>query len=232
MGPGIDFPLVMNYSDTEMPNGASYFYFLSGHNDVAYFSNSTFDDFETYEYNPWGILLTSASKNNLLYTSREFDFETGLQFNRMRYYLPNLGRFIIKDLIYSKNLYLYAKNKPLRLFDPFGLFGDIIRGVCPDEADDEIKICLEGCEITLENDLDACDIKFDAAIDYCWDTYNNWKCGEKGEGFSFKDMDCEKKAAGWLEDCIRHSNEERAACYDEAYAVFESCLYKCFGLLP
>jgi RHS repeat-associated protein len=133
MGPGIDFPLVMNYSDTEMPNGAAYFYFLSGHNDVAYFSNSTFDDFETYEYNPWGVLLTQANKNNLLYTSREFDFDIALQFNRMRYYLLNLGRFSQKDLIYMKasNAFAYASDNPINFLDPFGLYnrGGMIPGI-------------------------------------------------------------------------------------------------------
>jgi len=127
MGPGIDFPLVMNYFDTEMPNGTAYFYFLSGHNDVAYFSNSTFDDYETYEYNPWGVLLTQANKNNLLYTSREFDFDIGLQFNRMRYYSPNLGRFIEKDKIYldSRNKCIYVSNNPNNYYDILGFSSDI-----------------------------------------------------------------------------------------------------------
>ena len=65
MGPGIDFPMIMSYKDTENPNFEPYFYFLNGHNDLIYFSNSSFDDFESYEYNPWGVLLTSANKNNL-----------------------------------------------------------------------------------------------------------------------------------------------------------------------
>jgi len=79
------------------------------------------DLIDTYEYNPWGVLLTSASKNNLLYTSREFDFETGLQFNRMRYYLPNLGRFSQKDLIFCINCLAYADNDPINYVDPKGL---------------------------------------------------------------------------------------------------------------
>ncbi|MEJ5274070.1 MAG: hypothetical protein WH035_08065, partial [Spirochaetota bacterium] len=90
MGPGIDFPLVMNYR-AEGQQGSSpeahspftlhaspftnnYFYFLNGHGDVTYFADANFtpEQVESYEYSPWGVLLTSASKNNLLYTAREF----------------------------------------------------------------------------------------------------------------------------------------------------------------
>jgi RHS repeat-associated protein len=198
MGPGIDFPLVMNYSDTEMPNGTAYFYFLSGHNDVAYFSNSTFDDFETYEYNPWGVLLTQANKNNLLYTSREFDFETGLQFNRMRYYLPNLGRFSQKDLIYMKaaNAFAYASDNPINFLDPFGLYnrGGMIPGMSlgpgyggggasthEGTCNDPIistecwnrNVCpsYEACE-------NCCELRLDNCLDDCpwWNVFCQLKC--------------------------------------------------------
>ncbi len=65
--------------------------------------------------------MTSASKNNLLYTARELEFDTGLQFNRMRYYCSDLGRFIYKDFIKNKFLFSYAKNNPLKFRDMFGL---------------------------------------------------------------------------------------------------------------
>jgi len=121
------------YRNYQSNNTENYFYFLNGHNDVAYFSNSTFDDFETYEYNPWGVLLTQANKNNLLYTSREFDFDIAFQFNRMRYYLLNLGRFSQKDLIYMKasNAFAYASDNPINFLDPFGLYnrGGMIPGI-------------------------------------------------------------------------------------------------------
>ncbi len=84
-----------------------------------------FFDFSLYlrrnKYNPWGILLTSASKNNLLYTAREFDSDTALQFNRMRYYNASLGRFMQKDLIFSQNKYNYSYNIPTIFSDPFGM---------------------------------------------------------------------------------------------------------------
>ncbi len=54
MGPGIDFPLIMNYRAEEQQSSRAedYFYFLNGHNDVVYFAdyNFTKDLIETYEY--------------------------------------------------------------------------------------------------------------------------------------------------------------------------------------
>ncbi len=79
--------------------------------------------YEICEYNPRGILLTSASKNNLLYTAREFDFDTGLQLNRMRYYNSSLGRFIQKDHISNIIYFKYAFNNPSNIYDPFGEYG-------------------------------------------------------------------------------------------------------------
>jgi RHS repeat-associated protein len=93
-------------------------------------------------------LLTQANKNNLLYTSREFDFETGLQFNRMRYYSPNLGRFNQKDLIYNNNAnyYFYVQNNPENALDPFGLYnpGGIIPGIGIFDGDSGAYICCSG----------------------------------------------------------------------------------------
>ncbi len=121
---GIDFPLIMNHRAEEQQSSRAedYFYYLNGHNDVVYFSDQNFTPelIENYEYNPWGVLLTSANKNNFLYTAREFEFDIGLQFNRMRYYSPNLGRFIIKDKLFSLNKFIYAKD-PINYSDIMGI---------------------------------------------------------------------------------------------------------------
>jgi len=51
---------------------------------------------QTYTYDSFGNLTASsgAVTNNLRYTGREFDSETGLYFYRARYYVPNPGRFL------------------------------------------------------------------------------------------------------------------------------------------
>jgi RHS repeat-associated protein len=60
-----------------------------------------------------------------LYTGRELDEEIGLQYNRARYYAPELGRFIGEDPIgfeaEDSNLHRYVENNPLFATDPFGL---------------------------------------------------------------------------------------------------------------
>jgi RHS repeat-associated protein len=52
-----------------------------------------------------------------------FDAETGLHYNRFRYYSPEVGRFVSNDpigLLGGENLYAYAPN-PIMWVDPLGL---------------------------------------------------------------------------------------------------------------
>jgi len=59
----------------------------------------------------------------LRYQGQYFDAETGLHYNRFRYYDPDAGRFISQDpigLAGGINLYQYAPN-PLVWVDPLGL---------------------------------------------------------------------------------------------------------------
>jgi RHS repeat-associated protein len=59
------------------------------------------------------------------FTGRHLDPETGLQYNRARYYSHDLGRFISQDpagfAAGDANLYRYVGNSPLMLIDPSGL---------------------------------------------------------------------------------------------------------------
>ena len=59
------------------------------------------------------------------YTGRELDPETGLMYNRARYYNPQIGRFISEDPIGfmagDANLYRYVFNSPTNFTDPTGL---------------------------------------------------------------------------------------------------------------
>jgi RHS repeat-associated protein len=61
------------------------------------------------------------------WTGREFDSETGLQYNRARYYNPGTGRWINQDPIGfaggDVNLYRYVWNITPILSDPWGLIG-------------------------------------------------------------------------------------------------------------
>jgi RHS repeat-associated protein len=62
--------------------------------------------------------------NPILFTSREFDAETGLYYNRARYLDPTTGRWTIQDPLGfaagDANLYRYVGNTPTLLVDPSG----------------------------------------------------------------------------------------------------------------
>jgi RHS repeat-associated protein len=62
--------------------------------------------------------------NYILFTSREFDFETGLYYNRARYLDPTTGRWTTQDPLGfaagDANLYRYVGNTPTLLVDPSG----------------------------------------------------------------------------------------------------------------
>ena len=76
--------------------------------------------------NNWNLtdISNSTLTNTRLYTGREYDTETGLYYNRARYYSPTHGRFISRDPIDiadDVNLYAYVANNPVMYTDRMGL---------------------------------------------------------------------------------------------------------------
>nr|WP_124423238.1 RHS repeat-associated core domain-containing protein [Pseudomonas orientalis] len=82
-------------------------------------------------YRAWGLAKEQRSetakrtdiRNPLRFQGQYFDVETGLHYNRYRYYDPQVGRFIGKDPIGfagDLNIYAYAPN-PADWTDPLGL---------------------------------------------------------------------------------------------------------------
>jgi len=64
--------------------------------------------------------------NNLKYTGRKADRDTGLYYYRARYYDPSLGRFISEDpkgFDAGMDFYVYADNDPVNVNDPSGKCG-------------------------------------------------------------------------------------------------------------
>jgi len=83
-------------------------------------------------YDAWGNILTETDANErgrYAWTSREIDVETGLQYNRARYYDATTGRWISQDPLGfdagDSNLYRYVKNAPDRNTDPSGYEADV-----------------------------------------------------------------------------------------------------------
>lgn len=81
---------------------------------------------ETEILTPEGQLIpTSAVHNPWQYAGKRLDLETGFIAFGLRYYDPQVGRWITADpagLADGPNLYAYVHNSPLRYCDQFGLF--------------------------------------------------------------------------------------------------------------
>ncbi|HFK4581419.1 TPA: RHS repeat-associated core domain-containing protein, partial [Citrobacter sedlakii] len=84
------------------------------------------------EYDAWGNLLWEDNPDGLAQLIRlpgqQYDAETGLYYNRHRYYDPAQGRYITQDPIGLRggwNTYTYPLN-PLKDMDPLGLWAFVI----------------------------------------------------------------------------------------------------------
>ena len=86
---------------------------------------------ETYQYSPYGELLSTPTITHSRFLSGAdeclWDSETGLYYLHARYYDPQLGRFIQEDIVEgdlespaSQNPYTYCQNDPVSLVDPSG----------------------------------------------------------------------------------------------------------------
>jgi RHS repeat-associated protein len=79
-----------------------------------------------YTYDAYGNVTSGdTSKTRYLFTAREFDTDIDLQYNRARWYDPEVGRWISKDPIGfaagDVNQYRYVGNGPTNATDPSGL---------------------------------------------------------------------------------------------------------------
>jgi RHS repeat-associated protein len=78
------------------------------------------------QYKAWGEakVVVEKIRNPLRFQGQYFDHETGLHYNRFRYYDPEIGRYLSKDPIGfagGLNLHAYVAN-PTQWVDPLGLW--------------------------------------------------------------------------------------------------------------
>jgi RHS repeat-associated protein len=97
---------------------------------VASLTFSNEDIAVEYRYDPFGIIIKQSNMNDpneVTFTGRRYDRESGLYYYRSRYYCQVIGRFTRNDDYLgnifqpaSLNPYIYCNNNPLQSTDPLG----------------------------------------------------------------------------------------------------------------
>ena len=117
--PGMDNPHAV------YQGGAWHYYVGHGRGNVRAIVSANGSTTEAeYKYVPFGdtVATSGTLANNLRFAGREFDGETGLYYNRARYYDPQVARFVSEDAgsLPVVNRYTYAANDPVNGRDPSG----------------------------------------------------------------------------------------------------------------
>lgn len=106
-------------------------YGYDAHGNVAFLTDATGSETDTYTYDAWGNLVgrTGSTFSTRLFVGEELDPDLGLINLRNRYYNEEQGRFLTVDTFdggrsrspLSSNRYLYAEADPSNKKDPQGL---------------------------------------------------------------------------------------------------------------
>ena len=129
-------------------NGNDYFFRRTVQGDIIAILNTSGEVVVTYEYDPWGnILSTSGSMaatlgadNPFRYRGYYYDNESGFYYLQSRYYDPVTGRFLnaddtaylgVTETTSGYNLFSYCNSNPVYYKDSFGFgpVGAIIGGI-------------------------------------------------------------------------------------------------------
>ncbi len=86
------------------------------------------------ELDAWGNVLSEDNPHDLYqpirFQGQHFDSESGMHYNRYRYYDPKIGRYFTQDPIGLSggiNFYAFAKNIPIKYTDQLGLDATVVR---------------------------------------------------------------------------------------------------------
>jgi RHS repeat-associated protein len=105
-GPGIDQPLMMERG------GQTYFYHADRAGSIAAVTNSSGNTVCSYVYDSFGHTQPCAGLTTPFgFTGREYDAESGLYYNRARYYNPATGRFLSADPLDTTGRLMIAQDQ-------------------------------------------------------------------------------------------------------------------------
>jgi RHS repeat-associated protein len=155
-GLGLDEPLV-----TIDAAGNHSYHFTDGLGSVVALANTSGQLTEKHAYSAYG-LASSTAGTAFQFAGRRVDPETGLYYNRARFYSPSLGRFLQTDPTGTKggiNLYAYTANDPVNRVDSTGrawmsassvnTFGQMNFGALSGANDEEDAESPLAAEVTL-----------------------------------------------------------------------------------
>ncbi len=117
-----------------LSNGTDLFYHYDPIGNVLMISNASGDTIASYCQEGFGNVIQTVGSvdNDYHLTTKEIDSDTGLYYFYARWYDPEIGRFISKDIIPSINFYYYAQNNPLGMMDPTGMEGTSVADAAKD----------------------------------------------------------------------------------------------------
>ena len=129
-GTSTDYVYGVDIVTTIDSGSAPTFYHGDGLGSTRLLTDETGNIIDQYTYDAFGAerAHTGGSDNPFTYAGEQTDPEAGLIFLRARYYDPDIGRFLSRDIFPSLardtqtlHRYIYVKNNPVRVIDPSGM---------------------------------------------------------------------------------------------------------------
>jgi RHS repeat-associated protein len=125
-GPAVDQVLAQENVSTNLTVPGSVLWMLADNQGTVHdLVNNSGQLQAHYHYDAFGQINESLLLTRYLYTGRDYDVRTKLQYNRERWYDANSGRWLTQDPIGfaggDSNLYRYVGNSPTNGTDPIGL---------------------------------------------------------------------------------------------------------------
>jgi RHS repeat-associated protein len=129
----------------EMARGAKrYSYLVDGQGSTLALTDEAGNVVQRYAYDAFGNPTISGSlANPFLYTGQMWEPESGLYYDRARWYEPESGRFVSRDPVLHANPYVYVESDAPNFTDPTGAFA--LGEIGAAEQDEEI---LEGSDLS------------------------------------------------------------------------------------